>query len=213
MKLKDQYIKLTTASRLYNCNIPMIGLTGGIATGKSAVSQILETFNIPVICADKIIKKIYEKKDSFIFLQTHFPAIINNEKIDFKKLREDVFSNPAHLEMVENFLHPQIEEFFKAQLKPPYNFVVYDVPLLFEKNLASLFDITITVYASKETQINRLVERDKISLELANKIINVQMDIEKKKLLSTFIIFNDKNDKVELLKKIKEFLPTILENY
>ena len=202
ISLKKEFIKLTSTTRLYNCGVPIIGLTGGIATGKSSVSLILESMNFSVICADKIVKEIYRRPESQLFIQHHFPEVVDSttKQIDFRKLREKVFANVNDLELLENFLHPKIKDYFLASVsslqqdnkRPP--FVIYDVPLLFEKKISSSFDLIITVYASKEIQTKRLMARDSIDLSLAQKIIATQMDIEQKRKLSDFVIDNNSDN-------------------
>jgi dephospho-CoA kinase len=88
--------------------------------------------------------------------------------------------------------------------------VVYDVPLLFEKAMEQMVDITILVYAPRTIQKDRLMKRDHISGELAETILNQQMDIESKKSKSQFIIENTKSEQ-ELLKEVETFLQKILE--
>ena len=82
MKLK--FSKISSKERLYNIDIPIIGLTGGIATGKSACSKIFKEQGLPVICADTLVKNIYQREETIAFIQTEAQETINNNQIDFK---------------------------------------------------------------------------------------------------------------------------------
>lgn len=100
-------------------------------------------------------------------------------------------------------------EFKKAYAtfnNPP--FIVYDVPLLFEKKLNEVVDVAVCVYAPRETQIERIIARDKSSHQLASKIIDNQMDIEEKKKLSDFVI-NNTTELVDLKISVEQFLRDI----
>ncbi|MBP9679862.1 MAG: dephospho-CoA kinase [Bacteriovorax sp.] len=191
-KLKSNFIKLTPATRLYHIPVPIIGLTGGIGTGKSTVAALFKDEGIPVIDADVLVKNIYQKKETKDFIKQHFPSVIDNEQIQFKKLREIVFSNEEAKKLVENFIYALMpDEFHHAfsQFNNP-SFIVYDVPLLFEKQLHQLIDLSICVYSTKEMQMVRVMKRDHIDRELAEKIIEKQMDIEIKRSLADFQLEN-----------------------
>ena len=191
-KLKSNWITKDSNSRIYNIPVPVIGLTGGIATGKSTVANLFRRKNIPVIDADLLVKNIYMLPETISFIQKHFPETIDDQKINFKKLRETAFASEAAKSILEQYIYAHLPEQFKKDYlrfsSPP--FIVYDVPLLFEKKLNLLIDFSICVYAPRTTQLKRLVERDQIPPELAESIINQQMDIEEKKKISDFIISN-----------------------
>ncbi|MBC7540304.1 MAG: dephospho-CoA kinase [Bacteriovorax sp.] len=208
--LKTKWITKTPENRLYHIPVPIIGLTGGIGTGKSTVAEILREHNIPVIDADKLIKNIYQKNETLNFIISHFPQAISDGKIVFPKLREMVFIDPHVKKMLEDFLYVFMPEEFQkayATLSNPF-FIVYDVPLLFEKKLNKHVDLSVCVYAPKKVQIERIVLRDKSSIKMATKILENQMDIDDKKRLSDLVIMN--TNKIEDLKlSIKQFLSDI----
>lgn len=192
LKLKSKYIRLINKTRLYELDIPIIGLTGGIATGKSTVASELKRLNIPVIDADGLIKYIYQKEESISFIKHVAPAAITNNSINFSILREQFFNDKELKLKVEEFLYSKLPEAFKFHLEQFINpkFVIYDVPLLFEKNLEKLIDSTILVYAPRDVQMSRLIDRDNSSTELACKILNQQDDIETKRSKASIIIEN-----------------------
>lgn len=208
--LKAKWITKNQQTRLYQIPVPIIGLTGGIGTGKSTVAEILREKNIPVIDADKLVKNIYQKRETLEFIAKHFPDIIEDGMIVFKKLREIVFVDSRAKKLVEDFIYAHLPAEFKkaysAFQNPP--FVVYDVPLLFEKKLNEFVDLSVCVYAPKHVQTERIISRDKSSSELAAKMLESQMDIDEKKHLSNLIITNTED--LEVLKKsVEQFLQEI----
>ena len=204
LKLNSANIRLNSETRLYELDIPIIGLTGGIATGKSTVSNILNDLGASIIDADRLIKYIYNQQDTLGFIKLNSPNSIIKDKINFKVLREEFFSNPYLKLKIETFLYNKLPSAFKYhvdQLEEP-NFIIYDVPLLFEKKLEQLLDSTILVYAPRETQLERLIKRDKCSNEVAGKILDSQDPIESKRDKARFIIDNSK-DITDLSKEIQ----------
>ncbi len=191
-KLKDSLIKQTEDTRLYQIPVPIIGLTGGIGTGKSTVADLFRKKGIPVIDADKLVKNIYLKPETHTFIKKNFPEAYHDEKIDFRKIREIVFANQDSKELLENFIYSHMPFEFKQAFwefnKP--SFIVYDVPLLFEKKLHQLIDLSVCVYAPREVQIERLMSRDQIDRVLSENILANQIDIEEKKRLADFVIEN-----------------------
>lgn len=209
-KLKNKYIQHTQASRLSGLASPIIGLTGGIATGKSTVSDYLKAQGHPVICADQMVKRLYSREETKAFIAQNFPEAYGAQGIDFKKLREVFFHQEKAQAMIEGFLYPRLALEVKAEFEdlgsPSYIF--YDVPLLFEKNMASGVDLRLLVYAPYELQLKRLLERDKISTELAQEILSKQWPIDQKLKLSDFVIKNE-GAREELPTEIEKILKEI----
>lgn len=211
--MKNLKAKRTTKNpenRLYNIPVPIIGLTGGIGTGKSTVAEILRGKNIPVIDADRLVKNIYQKSETLEFISKHFPHVIDDGIIVFTKLRETVFLDSLAKKLIEDFIYAYMPGEFKKAFMAFNNphFVIYDVPLLFEKKLNNFVDLSVCVYAPREVQIERIILRDKSSKELAAKILDNQMDIEEKKKRSDLVIVN--TGKLEDLKiSVGQFLKDI----
>jgi dephospho-CoA kinase len=191
--LNPKWITKTSLTRLYEIPIPVIGLTGGIATGKSTVANFLRNKNFPIIDADALVKKIYQKTEVKEFIKINFPMAIQSDEINFKILRELAFKDKQNIQKIEECIY----RFLPAEFKETYhtftnpNFIIYDVPLLFEKQLNLLVDTKICVYAPKEIQIERLMKRDHIERDACLKILDNQMSIEDKKQLSDIVIKND----------------------
>lgn len=194
VKLNPNHIRLTQDQRLYRCPVPIVGLTGSIATGKSSVTKILRQLGHSVIDADKLIKDIYTQPDVIDFIKQNCPEAIVNEVIDFKVLRIKFFSDKELALKLENKLYSYLPEAFNnslnALLKNTPSFILYDVPLLFEKGIGDKVDTIVTVYAPKEIQLKRLMARDNIDHDIALKLISNQIDIEQKKQNSHLIIDN-----------------------
>ena len=182
----------------------ILGLTGGIGTGKSTVAKMLREKNIPVVDTDSISKEIIEYPEVIEKIKAEISSkIFNNEnKLDRKKLSEIVFENKDKLKKLNEIMHPVIlkkmwEEVEK--LKKDYKVIVVDIPLLFEINMENEVDKVLLIYSSKEIQIERIMNRDGRTREEAIKIINSQMPLYKKREKSDYIIQN--NDSLEKLEK------------
>ncbi len=168
-----------------------IVLTGGIATGKSTVAKLFMLHGFLTIDADKIAHKILDQNTNGI-ADLFGQEFIENNKVNRKQLGNVIFNNIKEKEKLENFIHPLIKNQIITEAKEfednnkPY---LIDIPLFFEN---SNYDIkqSIVVYTSKQIQISRLMKRDQSTQMQALSRINNQMDIEEKKLLSTYIIDN-----------------------
>ena len=212
MKLKNEFIRLIPDRRLYKLNIPVIGLTGGIASGKSTVSQMLKDKGLAVVDADRLVKEIYALPETQAFIQREFPEVIQAGKIQFHLLRQKVFSDTRVKATVENFIYQRLPQAFQAAFEK-FNqpqILIYDVPLLFERDMQGYFDLTVLVYAPQDKQRERLIKRDQQTPEMAESILNQQMDIEEKKLKADFVIDNSKSE-AELTKEVENFLRQIIQ--
>ncbi len=184
-----------------------IALTGGIATGKSTVASLFMMHGFLTIDADKIAHKILDDNTTIISNLFGSKYIVNN-KVDRKNLGNLIFNDSEEKQKLERFIHPLIKQqiifdarIFEQQRKP----YLIDIPLFFENNNYDIKN-SIVVYAPREIQISRLMDRDSSKEEDAISRINNQMDIEEKKLLSNYIIDNSLNLKnlqkeVERIKK------------
>ncbi len=212
MKLKNEFIHLVPDRRLYKLNIPVIGLTGGIASGKSTVSQMLADKGLAVVDADRLVKEIYALPETLAFVQKEFPDVIQAGKIQFNLLRQKVFSDTKVKATVENFIYQRLPQTFQNAFEKfdQPQVLIYDVPLLFERDMKGYFDLTVLVYAPQDLQRERLIQRDKQTPEMAESILNQQMNIEEKKLKADFVINNSKSEE-ELAKEVENFLRQIIQ--
>ena len=180
-----------------------IVLTGGIGTGKSTVASFLKMFGYKIIDADKISKEVFEEKKEKI------KEIFKTT--DRKKLRDIVFNDKEKLKILENIILPEVRKrVINLAEKYEKDGVKYfvDLPLYFEKQNYPEFTNVLVIYAPKELQIQRVMQRDKVSKEQALSILNNQLDIELKKQKARYIIDNSEDLK-HLQKEIEEFLKLI----
>lgn len=173
----------------------IIGLTGGIASGKTTVSNFLRDEKIPVICADDIAKMcVTPGKPAYKKIVTYFGKEIlsPNHEIDRKKLGKLVFENEKLRLALNKIVHPEVVRAINIEIKKHADFpiLILDVPLLFETKLDTLCDKIIVVYSSLHHQKKRLQKRNKLSMEEATLRINAQMPLIDKIERADFVIDN-----------------------
>ncbi|MFC5702336.1 dephospho-CoA kinase [Cohnella faecalis] len=175
-----------------------IGLTGGIATGKSTVAGLLVERGALLIDLDRIAREIVEPgQPSLALIAERFGHAVLNEDgtLNRRKLGEIVFSDPTERKALEAITHPAIRAIMKERLaqyerETPDKLVVVDVPLLYESQLASYFERVMVVYVPRGEQLARLMKRDNLSIEEAERRLNAQMNIEDKKIRADVVIDN-----------------------
>ncbi|MFD1414090.1 dephospho-CoA kinase [Oceanobacillus jeddahense] len=184
----------------------VIGLTGGIASGKSTVAKMFADLDIPVIDADVIAREVVEPGEaSYKQVVDVFGNEILKEdgSIDRPKLGSIIFSNEEKREQLNQIVHPAVR---KRMLKKKEDYlsqgekcVVLDIPLLFEGKLTFLVDQTLVVFVDEKTQLKRLMERNQLSKEEATDRITSQMPLIEKASLADEVI--DNNQSIEKSKK------------
>lgn len=173
----------------------VIGITGGIATGKSTFSNYLKDRGYHIIDADKISHEIIKEKKVIDKIVNKFGKDILDKygKIDRKILRVIVFKDKEKLKILNSIMHPAIINRIEDEIKLALSkekIVFVDMPLLYELKLEYLVDKVVVIYSSKDIQIKRVMSRDKSEIDVANAIIDNQMDIEIKKMKSDYLIEN-----------------------
>lgn len=190
----------------------IIGITGGIATGKSTVSAILKELGYQVIDSDIIAKDIMSHNEVVLFeINNNFPNVcdLENKTINRKLLAQIIFNSEEKRNLLNEIVHPIVKQEIINQIHSiDEKFIFVDVPLLYESHFEDLFDYVIVVYADFKTQIDRLVNRDKIDINYAKKKITSQMPIEEKKFRANFVIDNSKSIK-DTRKQLLEIVETI----
>ena len=174
-----------------------IGLTGGIASGKSTVSHYLSQRGHQIIDADVIARQVVEPNSEGLSRLTaafgegllHLDGTLNRQA-----LAEIMFQSETVLSQVNDLLHPLILEEVERQChlldQQGYKHCFIDMPLLFEIGYNKQVDEVWLVYVTPEIQLERLMQRNQISIERANKMIQTQWEIDKKIPLATYIIDN-----------------------
>ena len=194
------------SSILNKMSIEKIVLTGGIASGKTYVSDFVSKIGIKIIDLDIISKEITFNPDIERKIITTFGAsVLTNSTLNKTKLRQLVFSDKKYLLSLESILHPQILQIMQNKIALCSDRVLVVVPLLFEKKLYKYFDKAIVLMVDPQIQIQRLTKRDGINSTLAQQMIDSQATnndrIKITDYLPTTIIENNKS-LVELDKKL-----------
>lgn len=185
-----------------------IGLTGGIATGKSTVSKMFKQLDIPVIDTDEIAFELLKKgTDEYNEIIESFEEdlLLSNFEINRKKLGKIIYYDDAKRLILNNIVHPRVKTIALSEVQRlrelGHKLIVVDVPLLFETGFSFWVDKTLLVTTSHENQLQRLMDRDKISVEYAEQKIASQMPMEEKIKLADYIIDNSSS----VLETKKEF--------
>jgi len=174
----------------------LIGLTGGIATGKSTVSKLFNAEGIPVIDADLLAREVVEPgTEGLRLVGERFAGVLTPDgRLDRKKLGERVFGHPAELAALNALLHPRIRALARqrtAELAATgVRVAIYDAPLLIENQLHLGMDGVIVVWCSEATQLERLQRRDGFTAEQALARVRAQMPMEEQKRAATWLIDN-----------------------
>ncbi|OME74819.1 dephospho-CoA kinase [Paenibacillus odorifer] len=176
----------------------IIGLTGGIASGKSTVSALLVSKGARLVDADVIAREVMLPGHEVLAAAVkHFGSEIlsSDGTLNRGKLGDIVFQDPAALQALNNLTHPAIRREIKERMnsmeeEDPKKLTIVDIPLLFESGLENMFHEILVVYVPREVQIARLMERNGLSLEQAEARLNAQMDIEAKRNKADYIIDN-----------------------
>lgn len=192
-----------------------IGLTGGIASGKSTVSNMFKEKNIPVIDADLIAKQVVKVGEPAYMLvaETFGPSIIKEDgSIDREKLGRIVFQNEKERKKLNNIVHPAVRKEMLKQKEDAENrnepAVVLDIPLLFESKLSYLADVTLVVYVDPHIQLERLMERNHFTKEEAQWRIQSQLPLQDKKDKADEVIDNNgplEQTKIQFEKLLKKW--------
>ena len=175
----------------------VIALSGGIATGKSTVSNALRNvYGFNIIDADEISREVSESSDVIERIALTFgDEYINDKKLNRSSLASLIFADSKKRNSLEEILHPIIQEEFKNQKKLleecGVETIIYDCPLLFEAKLTSEADKILLVYCSREEQIDRLIKRNGLSKKEALNRVNSQMPLEEKLQYADYIIYNN----------------------
>ncbi len=193
----------------------IIGLTGGIATGKSTVSNILIQLGQAIVDSDRIAREVVEPgRPAYDQIVAHFGTdiLLPNNELDRAKLGKVIFSNPDERKVLEQITHPAIYAEMDLQIaqiiQNGYQLVFLDVPLLIETGMHKKVDKVVLVYTDVETQLTRLMARDHSSKEDALKRISAQMPIEEKRSYADYIIENN-GSLEELQTQVSALLETL----
>mgnify|MGYP003447644128 FL=1 len=191
----------------------IIGLTGGIASGKSTVSNWLLSQGYPVVDADIAARKVVEPgMPALEKIRKAFgdDVLLPDGTLDRKRLGSIIFANEEKRQTLNAIVHPAVREWMRQETERAFgegaSIVIMDIPLLFESKLTHMVEETILVYVTKETQLKRLMERDGYMEADALARIHAQMPIDEKKELADYIVDNNGplSETIEQMKQIMD---------
>ena len=183
----------------------VVGLTGGISSGKSTVTSWFVEKGIIVLDADQIVRQLQRPGSSLLNeLANEFGPSVLNEKGELVRevLGSIIFHDEVAKQKLNDMIHPLVKQKLIEGIERAKNageqLVILDIPLLFESGFESLVDITLVIYVSRENQIKRLMKRDKIDESYALAKINSQMLLEEKRKRADYVL--DNNDSMKELR-------------
>lgn len=195
----------------------LLGLTGGIASGKSTISDFFKAKNIPVIDADIVAREVVEpgtkglKQIIKYFGET---ILLKDGTLNRKKLGSIIFEDKEKRELLNSILSDEINENISKKISDYKEqgqvLVLLDIPLLFEGGYDEIVDSVMVCYVPKQIQLSRLMSRDRLNEADALKRISSQMDLEKKKQLADVVI--DNSGRIDdTLKQVQTWFDTFIK--
>lgn len=185
----------------------IVGLTGGIGAGKSTVCGIFKHLGVPVISADEIAHELVDTDHTVLqsIIQKFGKQFLTHEqKLDRRKLRQQIFSHPTDKLWLEQLLHPLIGREIVAQAKEiSYPYCIAEIPILVEANMQDIVDRILTVDCSPDEQLKRAVERENFSPDEIKSIIANQITREHRLAVTNDVIENH-GDMQTLIKRVEE---------
>ena len=189
----------------------IIGITGGISSGKSTVTEFLRQKGFQVVDADAVVHQLQKPSGRlYQILVEHFgeKLLLENGELNRPLLASLIFSNPEEQEWSKETQGELIREelgFVRDKFAQTEDLFFMDIPLLFEQEYASWFDETWLVYVSRDTQLDRLVKRDCLTIDAAQARLSSQWPLEEKKKLATCVIDNN-GSREQLLSQVVKLL-------
>lgn len=189
----------------------VLGITGGIASGKSLVSQHFKQRGFTVLDADAMVHDLYKDDQVLVEIQNRFPTVVSSEGLDRKALADIIFSDDQAKQDLEHILHPKVYQNLKLEIEKHANeaWVVVDIPLLYETGGQAICDSVMVVYVNEDTQRQRLMARNQLSLEAANQRIAAQMPL-KDKVNQADIVIDNSGSIQKTLDRVNEIIDKVL---
>jgi dephospho-CoA kinase len=195
--------------------VKLVGLTGGIASGKSTVAKILERLGAAIVNADVLAREVVEPdQEAWKDIVARFgPDVLKpDQTLDRQKLRTVIFNDPDARKELEAIIHPRVRALAEQRIREHgaagFAIVVYEVPLLFEAKIHEWLRPVILVACDIDTQRRRLEQRDQIDTAAAQKIIDAQMSLAEKRRLADYVIENN-GSLSDLERQVREVLAKI----
>ncbi|HMS32517.1 MAG TPA: dephospho-CoA kinase [Ignavibacteria bacterium] len=190
----------------------VIGITGGIGSGKTEVCKLLAKRGFKVFYSDLVAKNLYltDKKLAGNIVRVFGKDILNYKgKINLPKLREKIFASKKNYMAINKIVHPVVISYLnKEARKSKFDITVIESALLFESGFNKDLDYIVTVYSNKKNRVSRLILRDEASRNDINDLMKFQIDDKSKMSMSDFVLINNKT--LKDLKIQVDFLSTVL---
>ena len=193
----------------------IVGLTGGIASGKTTTINYIKKKNIPIHDSDALVENLYKRptKNFLKYLKKiKLSHAFKGKKINKSIIRDEIFNDLKKKQLLEKYIHNLVKGsrnlFLKKQKKIKTKIVFLDIPLLYEKKLDKICDYVVFIYAPLHTRKNRSMKRKGMNKNILNKIVKSQLGDSFKKNKSDFII-NTTRNKTHSFKKISEIIELI----
>lgn len=186
----------------------VLGLTGGIASGKSVVTSFFREYGATVVDADVVSREIMSDPAIIKRIEQAFPGSVEDGSINRAELKKAAFISPENTAKLNGITHPPIRELCRKKIDAAGGFVLFVVPLLFETGLDCFCDATAVVVCDREKRIKRLIARDNIDKTIAENIMARQMDDQTREKKADYVIRNDGDEKdlkenaVRLMKRL-----------
>lgn len=194
----------------------IIGLTGGVASGKSTVAKLFQQLGANVISADAINRALIEKDTAcYDEIVQHFgeTILLSDKQLDKHQLRDIIFNDREEKKWLESLLHPKIQQEIQRQIKlSTTTYCIIEIPLLKDKFSYPFIDRILIVDVCEETQIERLTKRDGISTTQAQQMLNAQISRSQRLRLADDIIDNESSPK-DLLTIVNKYHQSYSTNH
>lgn len=175
----------------------VVGLTGGIGSGKTTVSNMFKDLGVPVYIADIEAKNLMKtsKVIKQKLIELFGPKAYENDELNRTFIASKIFNDDSYLKKMNAIIHPKVANHFKKWLqKQTSKYVIKEAAIIFEHNMQSQYDYVITVIANEEDRISRILVRDNTTKDKIVSIMKHQLSDEEKVKLSDFVIINDKRE-------------------
>ena len=191
-----------------------IGVTGGIGSGKSEVSHLLEIMGVPVYISDIETKRLMTTD---IRIRQELKALLGEEVYRNSELKKPLlatylFGDAEHARQVNDIIHPRVKDDFRQWVRRRNDFSILGIEsaILIEAGFSGEVDTVVMVYAPEEIRLQRAIERDASTRELVEKRICSQMNDERKRMLADFVIMND--GETPLIPQVLELITSLSQN-
>ena len=178
----------------------IFGITGSVGTGKSFAISFFKKQRVPVFDSDHEVSQLYKRKKVLGIIMQNFPKVFKNNKLIKVKLAKIVFQDKNKLLILENIIYKFLKErrykWIRKQFRNKSKLVVFDVPLLFEKDNIKKYDKIIVMTCSEKIQMTRVLKRNGWDEKRFTQTKLLQMDDKKKRKLANNIIYSDRGKRM-----------------